>query len=141
MKIILEGEMWLEAIGPDEVNPTLIKAVAGDVIRIKKGTVVRFSSPNHSKGSSLPFSFYFYIAVAEADYWTGLDSLLSILCGPERTSSVVVLVLLMSSIESLVKWDRTRVSFLSSPFLSISPVHRAVFVPVSVFFAIAFMNK
>lgn len=59
VKIILEGEMWLEAIGPDEQNATLIKAVAGDVIRIKKGTVVRFSSPSHGKGASLLFAFIF----------------------------------------------------------------------------------
>ncbi|KAF8313712.1 hypothetical protein DL93DRAFT_2228455 [Clavulina sp. PMI_390] len=49
VKIILEGELWLEATGPDEKNSTVIKAVAGDVLRIKKGTVVKFSSPSRGK--------------------------------------------------------------------------------------------
>lgn len=41
------GEIWLE----DESKPgEVIKAKAGDVLRIEKGTTVKFSSPTKGKG-------------------------------------------------------------------------------------------
>ncbi|CAE6476249.1 unnamed protein product [Rhizoctonia solani] len=46
LKIILEGEIHLEdAAKPGEV----IKAKAGDVLRIEKGTTVKFTSPTQGK--------------------------------------------------------------------------------------------
>lgn len=48
-KIILEGEIWLEAVGPEKGTAEIIKAKAGDVLRIKKGTVVSFTSPSSGK--------------------------------------------------------------------------------------------
>lgn len=49
-KIILEGEIWLEAVGPEKGTAEIIKAKAGDVLRIAKGTVVSFTSPSSGKG-------------------------------------------------------------------------------------------
>ncbi|KAF8606429.1 hypothetical protein BDV93DRAFT_542685 [Ceratobasidium sp. AG-I] len=46
LKVILEGEIWLEdASTPGQV----IKAKAGDVLRIEKGTTVKFTSPTKGK--------------------------------------------------------------------------------------------
>lgn len=64
--------MHLEAIGPDEKEATLIKAVAGDVLRIHKGTVVRFTSPSHGKGtssSSLSLLFRIYLMIRQHSTW------------------------------------------------------------------------
>lgn len=52
-KIILEGEIWLEAVGPEKGSAEIIKAKAGDVLRIAKGTVVSFTSPSSGKGEFL----------------------------------------------------------------------------------------
>lgn len=59
-KIILEGEIWLEAVGPEKGSAEIIKAKAGDVLRIAKGTVVSFTSPSSGKGTLIVLSSSIY---------------------------------------------------------------------------------
>ncbi|KAF9514580.1 hypothetical protein BS47DRAFT_1342895 [Hydnum rufescens UP504] len=60
MKIILEGEFWLEILD-EESKGKIIKAVPRDIIRIGKGMHVSFSSPTHGKA--------FYVGQRDYQQW------------------------------------------------------------------------